>query len=246
MKESIDLRIYKLSNHQIIISPNSGYICTMTETMEKEGFSSFHPVIRTGAKIISIILHPLFIPVYVGWFFIFKLRLFPQLDDYNQIKLLISWFINYTFLPLVTMLIARKLGFIESLYLRTSKDRIIPYIITGIFYFWVWYVFKNQDFPKIVVAFSLAIFLGSSIGLLMNSYLKISMHGIAIGITSSAFILLGLTSDDDMGYYISIVLILSGLLATARLINEDHSPMEIYAGILAGVLALVIAYFFVF
>ena len=218
----------------------------MTETMEKEGFPSFHPVIRVAAKIISVILHPLFIPVYVGWFFIFKLRLFPQLDGYNQFKLLISWFINYTFLPLVTMLIARRLGFIDSLYLKTSKDRIIPYIVTGIFYFWVWYVFKNQDFPKIVVAFSLAIFLGSSIGLLMNSYLKVSMHGIAIGITACMFLILGMISDDEMGFYISIVFILSGLLATARLVNNDHSPAEIYAGIFAGVVAQVIAYVFVF
>lgn len=218
----------------------------MTETLEKEGFASFHPAVKLTAKIISTVFHPLFIPVYVGWFFIFRLRLFPQLDDYNQIKLLISFFINYTFLPLVTMLIARKLGFIESLYLRTQKDRIIPYIVTGIFYFWVWYVFKNQDFPKIVVAFSLAIFLGSSIGLLLNSYFKISMHGIAIGIVTSVFLLLGLTSDDDMGYYISIVFMLAGLLATARLVNEDHTPFELYAGIFTGILAQVIAYIFVF
>jgi hypothetical protein len=218
----------------------------MTETMENEALPSLHPVIRVAAKIISLILHPLFIPVYVGWFFIFRLRLFPQMDDYNQFKLLISWFINYTFLPLVTMLIARRLGFIDSLYLKTRKDRIIPYIVTGIFYFWVWYVFKNQAFPKIIVAFSLAIFLGSSIGLLVNSYLKISMHGIAIGITATMFIILGLVSDDDMGFYISIVFILSGLLATARLINDDHKPAEIYAGIFAGMLAQVIAYIFVF
>ena len=218
----------------------------MTETMEKEGFPSFHPVIRIAAKVISVILHPLFIPLYVGWFFIFKLRLFPQLDSYNQFKLFTSWFINYTFLPLVTMLIARKLGFIDSLYLKTSKDRIIPYIVTGIFYFWVWYVFKNQSFPPIVVAFSLAVFLGSSMGLLLNSYLKVSMHGIAIGITACTFLILGLTRDDDMGFYISIVFILSGLVATARLVNEDHTPAEIYAGIFAGVLATVISYIFVF
>jgi hypothetical protein len=222
------------------------YFRSMTETMEKEGSPSFHPGIKLAAKVISIILHPLFIPVYVGWFFIYQLRLFPQLDGFNQVKLLISFFINYTFLPLVSMLIASKLGFIGSIYMHTQKDRIIPYIITGIFYFWVWYVFRNQGFAPAVVAFSLAIFLGSSIGLLLNSYFKISMHGIAIGIMTSIFIILGLKSDDDMGFYISIVILLSGLLATARLVNEDHHPFEIYMGIFAGILAQVIAYLFVF
>ena len=218
----------------------------MTETMEKEGSPTFGPQIQNCCENNLRYFTPRFIPVYVGWFLIFKLRLFPQLDDYNQLKLLISWFINYTFLPLVTMLIARRLGFIDSLYLKTQKDRIIPYIVTGIFYFWVWYVFKNQEFPKIVVAFSLAIFLGSSIGLLLNSYLKVSMHGIAIGITTCMFLILGLVSDDEMGFYISIVFILAGLLATSRLVNEEHNPVEIYAGILAGIIAQVIAYIFVF
>ena len=213
--------------------------------MEKEDFPSFHPAIRTAAKLVSIIFHPVFIPVYVGWFFIFEYRAFPQLDDANKLKLMVSFIVNYTFLPLVTMLIAHKLKFIESLYMRTQKDRIIPYIATGIFYFWVWYVFKNQGFPNIVVAFSLAVFIASVFGLLSNSYFKISMHGIAIGIVATLFILLGMISNDDMGFYISIVFILSGMVATARMINGDHIPFEVYAGIFTGMLAQLLAYWFV-
>jgi hypothetical protein len=48
-----------------------------------------------------------------------------------------------------------------------------------------------------------------------------------------------------MGFYISIVLLLSGILATARLMNDDHHPFELYMGIFVGILAQVIAYLFV-
>jgi hypothetical protein len=216
----------------------------MTETMEREDHPSFHPALRMAAKIISYVFHPLFIPVYMGWFFIFELRLFPSLDTWNQSKLMISFFVNYTFLPLVTMLIATKLGFIESLYLKTQKDRIIPYIATGIFYFWVWYVFKNQDFPKLVVMFSLAVFLASSIGLLANSYFKISMHGIACGVVLTWFLLVSFISGDNLGFYITIAFLLAGLVTTSRLITKAHYPFDVYAGLLAGMVGQVIAFWF--
>ncbi|HET7898760.1 MAG TPA: hypothetical protein VFL47_13845, partial [Flavisolibacter sp.] len=117
---------------------------------------SFSPAIRTGAKLISYLFHPLFVPVYVGWFFVRVLRLFPALDSGRQSMLLIQFFVNYTLLPLVTVLIAKGVGFIDSIYLKTQRDRIIPYLAVMIFYFWVWYVFRNQGFPPEAVMFSFA------------------------------------------------------------------------------------------
>src|SRR5688572_21660619 len=145
----------------------------MIQLEGKEATVPVSPVLRIWSKVISYIFHPLFVPIYVGWFFIFILRLFPEADAWARTKLLISLFVNYTLLPLVTILLAKGLRFVESIYLKTRKDRIIPYVASGVFYFWIWYVFKNQDFPKEVVMFSLAIFLASSLGLILNSYLKI-------------------------------------------------------------------------
>ena len=206
---------------------------------------SFHPVLKIAAKIISYIFHPLFIPVYTGWFFIYIMRLFPQLTDWDKTKLLISFTVNYTVLPLVTLLLAKGLGFIQSIHLKTQKDRIIPYVATDIFYFWVWYVFKNQSFPSEITMFSLAVFLASSIGLLFNNYMKISMHAIAAGVIITLLILLGLRSTNNLGPYISIGLLLAGLVCTSRLINSDHHPVEVYAGLLAGIVAQIAAYVFV-
>jgi hypothetical protein len=197
-----------------------------------------------AAKAVSYIFHPLFVPVYVGAFFIYVLRYFPQLDEWGRTKLLISFIVNYMVLPLATLLLGKGLGFIGSVYLRTQKDRIIPYVATGIFYFWVWYVFKNQSFPKPLVMFSLAVFLASSIGLLLNSYMKVSMHAIAMGVVAALFIFLGFSTYENMGPYISAVWLVAGLVCTARLVNNDHHPVEVYVGFAAGVIALVIASFF--
>jgi hypothetical protein len=217
----------------------------MIQTGSAEVNTSFHPILRGAAKVVSYILHPLFIPVYIGWFFIYVLRLFPQITEWDKTKLMISFTVNYTVLPLVTILLAKGLGFVKSIQLHTQKDRIIPYVATGVFYFWIWYVFRNQSFPKEIIMFSLAVFLASSLGLIFNSYLKVSMHTMAAGVVITLMVLLGFISDDNLGPYISITFLLAGLVCTARLINSDHKPIEVYAGLLIGMAAQLIAYYFV-
>lgn len=197
---------------------------------------------RVGAKIISIIFHPLFIPVYVGWFLIYILQLFPNFDSWRKSLLLIQIFVSYTLLPMATMLLAKALGFVDTIYLRTQKDRIIPYIACGVFYFWIWYVFRNQAFSPEIIAFSLAVFVASSLGLIFNSYFRISMHALGAGVMVCYIFLLAFGSNASFGVYLSVALLVTGLVCTARLLNEDHDPFEVYTGLLVGVVAQLFAW----
>ena len=152
------------------------------------------PLIRIVAKLISYLFHPLFIPLYVGLFLIYEARLFNDRTDWQKKIILIQFFVYYTFFPLMTTLLSKALGFVDSVYLKTQKDRILPYIVCEIFYFWAWYVFKNIHFPKEVVLFSLGVFLACSLGLILNSFFKISMHTISLGLVCTFFLLAGLLS----------------------------------------------------
>lgn len=209
------------------------------------GDASFHPVIRVAARIISFVFHPLFIPVYLSWFLIYINPLFPAIHSGDKWILLLRFVVMYTVFPLVTVFLAKGLGFVQSVYLKTQKDRIIPYVVCGIYYFWMWYVLKNQpEFPGYFVMLSLAIFLASSLGLIVNSFIKISMHTIAIGVMITFMLLLAFSTDVNYGFYIAIAFLLAGLVSTARLINSDHNPVEVYAGLVAGILAQLVAYYF--
>ena len=207
---------------------------------------SFHPVIQAAAKVISFIFHPLFIPVYISWFLMYNTPLFTGLDARDKAMLLVRFFIMYTVFPLFTILVAKGLGFIDSIYLRTQKDRIIPYIACGLYYFWMWYVLRNQpQFPQELVLLSLAIFIASSLGLLMNTYIKVSMHGISLGVLITFVCIVGLTSEINFGPYISIAFLITGIVCTARLVNSDHYPLEVYFGLFLGILGQLIAYWFI-
>jgi hypothetical protein len=203
------------------------------------------PAVRIAAKFFSYLFHPIFIPVYIGWFVIFELRLFHEATAWDRTKLLIMFVMYYTFFPLVVTLLLKALNFIESIHLKTQRDRIIPYVICEIFYFWGWYVFRNMgNTPREVVMLSLAIFLATSLGLILNAYLKISMHAIAVGVLSAFVIMAGMMTGISFGVYISIAFLIAGITLTSRFIDSDHTQAEIYLGFFSGVVMLLIAYLF--
>ena len=45
---------------------------------------SFHPAIRFVARVISVIFHPLFIPVYISWFLMYNTPLFAGLTSTDK------------------------------------------------------------------------------------------------------------------------------------------------------------------
>jgi hypothetical protein len=205
----------------------------------------FHPALKLVAKVISVIFHPLFIPVYLSWFVLNYSNLFLSISPADRILLMLRFLVMYTVFPLATVLMSKALGFVSSIHLRTQRDRIIPYIASGVYYFWMWYVLRNQpEFPKQFVMLALAIFIASSIGLLFNTYLKVSMHAISAGVMITFVYLLSITAEVNYGFYISIALLIAGAVCTARLINSNHQPGEVYIGLIIGIVAQLVGYMF--
>jgi len=213
------------------------------QEIREPGYQPQSRAVRLAAKILSYVFHPLFVPVYITWFLItVQPYLFASFTPTEKLITILRFFIMYSFFPLVTVLLAKGLGFLNSIYLRTQKDRIIPYIACGIYYFWMCYVLRNQSqFSKEVVQFSMAIFIASSIGLLVNIYMKVSMHTISMGIVLAFMALLSFTQTGNYTIYLSAAFLITGLVCTARLIVSDHTQSEIYTGLLVGLLSQAIA-----
>ena len=205
--------------------------------------SKYPAAVRLAARIISYIFHPLFIPVYISWM-IFRIQspVFSALNEAGRNFYIPRFFLLYTFFPLISVLLLKAVGFISSIHLENKRDRIIPYVICMIYYWWSWHLFDNQpEYTRLSVVVSLAIFLASIGGLMANIYMKVSMHAIAAGVMAAFVMLLGFSEDLSFGVYISIVLFLTGIICTARFVDSDHTAKEIYVGLLVGILSLVIA-----
>ena len=192
---------------------------------------------RFAAKVISIIFHPVFVPIYVIFFLVYiHPYLFAGFSSENKSIAMIQAFVMFTFFPVVTVLLLKALKFINTIYLQAQKDRIIPFVACGIWYFWIWYVWHNlPEYPVVAAQFALAIFVAASIGLLVNIYMKVSMHAITF------ILLLAFSEDISFGVYISVALFIAGLVCTARFIVSDHTQKEVYVGLLVGIISQLLA-----
>lgn len=199
--------------------------------------------LRIIATMFSYIFHPLFVPVYISWFLVsVQPYLFASFTIPEKMIVVIRFFVLYSFFPLVTVLLLKALGFIKSIQLKTQKERIIPYIACGLYYFWMWYVLRNQlEFPKLVVVLAFAIFFASSMALMANIYMKVSMHAISMGVMVAFIFLLAFNQGIPFGIYISAALLIAGLVCTARFIVSDHTPKEVYTGLALGITAELLA-----
>ena len=196
------------------------------------------------AKIISYIFHPLFIPTYV--FFWLLIRFPYQFAGITPMALFarkITVFWMTAFFPAFSVFLLWRLKFIDNIMLRTQKERIAPYMITMIFYWWMWYLSRNfTDQPMVLKFFFLSIFFATILGLVLNNFFKISMHGMGVGGLLVFIIITNFYYHTYLGIDIAIVTLITGIVCTARLILWEHNNFEVYSGLIVGVLCQLIAF----
>ncbi|MDQ6757154.1 MAG: hypothetical protein M3004_09480 [Bacteroidota bacterium] len=215
-----------------------------TITSEKNISIEHSSTIRFFAHIFSYIFHPLFIPLYVIYYLVFiNPDFFVGISDKEKTWVLLRVTLNMIFFPALTVLLLKGVGFVESVFLKTQRDRIIPYMAAGIFFFWMYLVFHNQpELPIILPSFVFGVFLTSSVGLLGNIYFKISMHAMGCGgMFGLMLIILKAGSSSSITLPLAIVILITGVVCTSRMIVSDHSQKDIYMGLLLGFLCQYIA-----
>jgi hypothetical protein len=222
------------------------------ETSELHEYREIQPqpgVLKLLARIFSWVFHPVFLPVYLVMFLAYEHPyLFAGYNSWQKTRVVMMAALMFTFFPVVTILLLKGLKFIDSIYLRTQRDRVIPFIATMIWYFWIWYVWKNMsnvpdavELPRPAVKFALACFISTILGLMLNIKLKISLHAIACGVVATSLFLLAFSEGFYFGTYLATAVLVTGLVCTSRFIVSDHTAAEIYLGLLTGVLSMLLA-----
>lgn len=187
------------------------------------------------AKIISYLFHPLLMPTY-GFAFIFFTENYistfiPILSKY----IILGVTFLFTFLlPTVNALILLKMKRIQSLEMETNQERIIPYSSTALYFFALFYLFYDAEFPAI---FKIVI-LGAGISILLtfiiNFRWKISAHTVGIGGIAGATLGIIYRMEMDMSVALIAIILLSGIVAYARLKLNAHTPSQVYTGFVLG------------
>ena len=203
---------------------------------------------KSFAKFISIVFHPIFMPVYMA-FLVVELNPthFPLLfgKHYNIILgMLTMLMVGF---PLISIAIMKGLGMIKSFDMAGTKERFVPMIAVGTFYLWAFVMYKPTS--KMVFAqdpLLANMILGCVIGVFMafffNSFYKISFHSIAAGGLVALVMNIMPVSNYNLAPLFIVSIVLAGLIASSRLILKAHEPKEVYMGLLAGYFSMFFAY----
>jgi len=204
-------------------------------------------VLRVIAHILSYVFHPLFVPAIAAAVLIWLHPINNLLiEGRMKPRLLIMIFLYTGFFPGIAVFLLWRLKFIDNLYMRTQKERIIPFIISMFFFFWIYYVSRNLEaFPLSFRQFLMGIFLSSVGALFANIKTKISMHAIGMGGLVAFFFLQQATDVNWQSNWSMIALVTAGTVCTARMILSAHRPIDVYSGFFVGVLCQVAGYFIV-
>lgn len=198
------------------------------------------------ARFFSYLFHPVFIPTYVMAFLLFvHPYAYGGMDARTRGLRLFSVFFTTAFFPIFSVFLLWRLRlFTHSMQLKTSKERIVPYALTMIFYFWMWHVFNNIGDPRASVHFFLGNFAAVCLAWFCNIYFKVSMHSVAAGGLVAFAVLFSFHDNYASGAYLGIAFLVAGILMTARLLVSDHNRFEIYSGFFAGVVAMIVGWVF--
>jgi len=196
---------------------------------------------------LSYVLHPLFIPTY---FFLFLMQVLPfefvGITEWQLKMRLFSVAWLTAFFPAFAVFLLWRLKLSDSIFLRTQKERIIPYVITMFFYWWMYYLSRNfTDQPIALKFFYLGIFVASAIGMTVNNFMKVSLHAMGIAGLTTSVILVSVFYPVNNAVWVLLAILLTALVISARLVVSDHTKKELIVGLLIGVVTQVAAYLWV-
>lgn len=222
-------------------------------------------MLRIAAQVISVLFHPLMMLTYM---LILLMLANPYLfgvssiGEQQSVELILRVFFSTFLIPAIAVAMMRFLGFVQSMELPEKEERIGPYIVTSIFYLWLFRNFLgNSVIPTAYTSFVLGATISLFIAFFINIFSKISAHTVGMGgligmvvITMLLFSygafevtlpLVGTFSLTMAGVLI-VVIILAGLVGTARLLLQAHDPLDLYGGYLVGFASQLLALRFLF
>ncbi len=220
-------------------------------------------MLRIGFKIISVIFHPLFALMYILLFLLWvNPLLLASFTPEGRTVFFIYFAVNTVVIPMIAILLMKMLGLISSLQMETNKERIGPMIIVFILYVWMFINFKKEpDIPLVLVSLLLGTVISTAIAFMINVVNKISLHMTGMGGLLAAVIIIFLnhqthqitvTMGSDSEIYIHsvpviiIIVLLTGLVASARLFLNAHKPIEVLQGVVLGFAAQFLAFWIIF
>lgn len=205
---------------------------------------------RFFAYFFSVVFHPLLM-------FTYMLVLLLVINPYsfglsilgNKDVFVLMVFLSTFLIPAFSVFLMSALGLVSSIELKEKNERIGPYILTGVFYLWIYInIHHNPDIPIEFKVCGLGATIGLFVAFFINLFSKVSMHAVGVGgllgmvvitmfrLSYESFIFnIGSNAFQmSMHSLLMLVILICGGVGTSRLFLGAHEPKDLYIGFLIG------------
>lgn len=194
-------------------------------------------------KLGSILFHPLLMPLLGSAFYFYLTPRFiePELITSHLFAIGI---ITVT-IPIVIFFLLKTLKQVESIYLKSAKERKYPLMIQCIlFLLIIKMVFSPYTNPEIYYFFIGILFTAMASLITVFFKIKVSLH--QAGVAGILFFLIGLSVHFKINllFLISLFLFINGWVASSRLHAKAHTYPELAIGFILGAFPQFILYTF--
>lgn len=186
-------------------------------------------------KSFSYIFHPLIMPLFGVLFYFWKSPRFIAVEII-QAKL-ISLFILTVLVPLLLYSILKLIGMVNTINLKTTKERVYPLILNGVL---TLLILKHIITPTALVElyfFFIGILISNMACLILAVLrFKASIHMIGISGVFMFFIALSIHFGININTPVALMAITMGAVATSRLHLKAHTNTELVIGTFIGLI----------
>lgn len=200
--------------------------------MKSEKFNAYFTLL---AETVSVLFHPILMPFY-GLLIIFYVpTILAYLPSTVKKFLILIVLINNVFVPLSLLPYFKYRNIITSWTLSERKERILPLIVTSIFYSLTVYIIYRFNIPGFIKSFLVVSALLAISVTILNFWWKISIHAVGVGAITALLVILSILMQADLMVFIVTAILVSGLVMSARLFLNLHEPAEVWVGYFLGI-----------
>lgn len=186
------------------------------------------------ARIMSMIFTPFYLPL-VGLVALFLFSYMSLLPLAYKLPMLLTVYISTILMPSLLIHLYRRFQGWTSKELGRKERRIVPYLISILCYFGCFFLMEYRNTPRVISIILVAALVIQMVCALINVWWKISTHTAAIGGVAGGLVVYSIAFSFNPIWWLAFVILLAGMVGTARMILRQHTLAQVVAGFLVGV-----------
>ena len=189
---------------------------------------------KRASNIISYVFHPVFMPLF-GIFLILNSGIYSVNipSDFTRFIYLIVILTN-SILPLSFLPALIYFKNIRTFEMGERRERFIPLFFTTICFYLTYHIISRVSPVTFINMFLLSTVVTVLVLTLISIFWKISLHMAGIGGIAGTVVILSISFSLDTSFLLCGIILLAGIIGSARLAVTNHTPMQLFIGFVTG------------